>query len=115
MKVVMAWSHGADVPALRAAYPGIEIVEVERASLVDVIGDADVVYGGGLTGAELRGGASAEVDPFARGRCGVGPRLRWPGRFRCHGDEYAWCACPDDCRAHLRDASLLHSGARTPD
>ena len=54
MKVVMAWSHGADVPALRAAYPGIEIVEVERASLVDVIGDADVVYGGGLTGAELR-------------------------------------------------------------
>ena len=46
MKVVMAWSHGADVPALRAAYPGIEIVEVEHASLVDVIGDADVVYGG---------------------------------------------------------------------
>ena len=59
MKVVMAWSHGADVPALRAAYPGIEIVEVERASLVDVIGDADVVYGGGLTGAELRAALSA--------------------------------------------------------
>ena len=26
MRIVMAWSHGTDVPALRAAHPDIEIV-----------------------------------------------------------------------------------------
>lgn len=45
MKVVMAWSHGTDVPALRAAHPAIDVVEVARDHLLDEIGDADAVYG----------------------------------------------------------------------
>lgn len=53
MRIVMAWSHGTDVPALRAAHPDIEIVEVERDRLGEVIGDADAVYGW-VTTDELR-------------------------------------------------------------
>jgi phosphoglycerate dehydrogenase-like enzyme len=53
MKMVMAWLHGTDVPALRAAHPAIEVVEVERERLGDVIEDADAVYGW-VTTEELR-------------------------------------------------------------
>ena len=53
MKIVMAWTHGTDVPALREAHPNIEIVEVERDRLGEVIGDADAVYGW-VTTDELR-------------------------------------------------------------
>ena len=53
MKIVMAWTHGTDVPALREAHPNIEIVEVERDRLGEVIEDADAVYGW-VTTDELR-------------------------------------------------------------
>lgn len=53
MRLVMAWSHGTDIAALRAAYPEVDIVEVERERLGEVIGDADAVYGW-VTTEELR-------------------------------------------------------------
>jgi hypothetical protein len=45
MKIVMASAHGTDVPALRTAYLMIDVVDVERDRLLEVIGNADAVYG----------------------------------------------------------------------
>ena len=53
MKIVIAWSDGTDIPELRAAHPDVDIVEVERVRLGEVISDADAVYGW-LTTDELR-------------------------------------------------------------
>lgn len=53
MKIVMAWSDGTDIPALRASHPDVDILEVERDHLGEVISEADAVYGW-LTTEELR-------------------------------------------------------------